>query len=392
VIAVTKGGYSVSWQVFCLHYGQQAGECCQQKMNAPASVNIARLIYLLICEAAGAALAFSTKGNDTWEIPMWAGLLGGLIVAGFFILVEKLMEGFTLRGFSTATFGLLVGLLCAFLVTRVGLTEVLASALNREFEMDSGRILSGPDIALTISLGVNSLLYASFGFLGSVLALRSSHDDFAFILPYVRFRQDSSSGQPVVLDAEAIMDGRVSGVARSGFLTGRLIIPRFVLDEIEVLANSPSQANRERAQRGLNALEKMREDKDLKVSIEEARGVSTDETMNARLLQTTQLLGARLMTTEENLSKVAKLRGVDVLNLNDLSEALRPSVVVGEKFRLPLVRTGKDEHQAVGYLADGTMIVVNHAVDKIGSTQDVLVISTLQTSGGVMVFAELAEG
>ncbi|MGB6222972.1 PIN/TRAM domain-containing protein [Haloferula sp.] len=360
-------------------------------MNAPASVNIARLLYLLICEAAGAALAFSTKGNDALEIPIWAGLLGGLVVAAFFIFVEKLMEGFTLRGFSTATFGLLVGLFCAFLVTRVGLTEVLTSALNRQFEMDSGQVLSGPDIALTISLGISSLLYASFGFLGAVLALRSSHDDFAFILPYVRFRQDSSTGQPVVLDDDAIMDGRVSGVVRSGFLTGRLIVPRFVLDEIEVLANSPSAANRQRAERGLSALEKMREDKELKVSIEEARGVSTDETLNGRLLQTTQLLGARLMTTDENLSKVAKLRGVDVLNLNELSEALRPSVVVGEKFRLALVRTGKDEHQAVGYLADGTMIVVNHAVDKIGSTQDVLVISTLQTTSGLMVFAELAE-
>jgi uncharacterized protein YacL len=136
----------------------------------------------------------------------------------------------------------------------------------------------------------------------------------------------------------------------------------------------------------------MREDKDMQISIEDARDVSPDETMNGRLLQTTQLLGARLMTSEENLSKVAKLRGVDVLNIDDLSEALKPAVVVGEKFRLPLVRTGKDEHQAVGYLADGTMIVVNHAMDKIGSTQDVLVISTLQTAGGVMVFAELAEG
>lgn len=356
-------------------------------MHTPASVNIARLLYLLICEAAGAALAFSTRGNVDWEIPMWGGLLGGLVVAAFFIFVEKLMEGFTLRGFSTATFGLLVGLFCAFLVSRVGLTEVLAAALNRNLEIDS----PAANIAETVSLAVSSVIYASFGFLGAVLALRSSHDDFAFILPYVRFRQDSSSGQPVVLDAEAIMDGRVLGVAHSGFLTGRLIVPRFVLDEIQVLVSSPTQANRQRAERGLGALEKMREDKELQVSIEDARGVSTDETFNGRLLQTTQLLGARLMTTDENLSKVAKLRGVDVLNLNDLSDALRPNVVVGEKFRLPLVRAGKDEHQAVGYLADGTMIVVNHAVDKIGSTQDVLVISTLQTTGGVMVFAELSE-
>lgn len=380
-------------QVFCLHIGGLKEESHHRKMNAPASVNIARLLYLLICEAAGVALAYSTKdtdllGNETWGIPMWAGLLGGLAVAGFFIFVEKLMEGFTLRGFSTATFGLLVGLFCAFLVTRIGLSEVLAAALNRNIDSDS----AAANITETVTLAVGSILYASFGFLGAVLALRSSRDDFAFILPYVRFRQDSSTGQPVVLDAEAIMDGRVSGVVRSGFLSGRLIVPRFVLDEIQVLANSPSQANRQRAERGLGALERMREDKDMQVSIEDARGVSPDETMNGRLLQTTQLLGARLMTSDENLSKVAKLRGVDVLNLNDLSDALRPSVVVGEKFRLPLVRPGKDDHQAVGYLADGTMIVVNHAVQKIGSTQDVLVISTLQTTGGVMVFAELMDG
>lgn len=355
-------------------------------MNAPASVNIARLVYLLICEAAGLALAFSTRGNDSWEIPMWVGLLGGLVVAGFFVFVESLMKGFTLRGFSTATFGLLVGLFCAFLLTRVGLSEVLAAALNRNLEIDS----PAANIAETISLAVSSILYASLGFLGAVLALRSSHDDFAFILPYVRFRQDSTSGQPVLLDAEAIMDGRVAGVARAGFLTGRLIVPRFVLDEIEVLASSPSPANRHRAQRGLDNLEAMQAAPDLKISIEEARGVSADEALHNRLLQTTQLLGARLMTTEENLSKVAKLRGVDVLNLNDLVEALRPTVVVGEKIRLALVRGGKDEHQAVGYLADGTMIVVNHAVDKIGTSQDVLVISTLQTSGGTLIFAELA--
>lgn len=359
--------------------------------NAPASVNIARLIYLLICEAAGLVLAFSTKGNEAWEIPMWAGLLAGLLVAGFFILVESLMKGFTLRGFSTATFGLLVGLFCAFLLTRVGLSEVLGAALNQNFEMDSGAVLSGADIALTISLGISSLLYASLGFLGAVLALRSSRDDFAFIIPYVRFRQDGTSGQPVVLDAEAIMDGRTVGVVRAGFLTGRLIVPRFVLDELQVLANSPSQANRERAQRGLNTLEDMQQAKDLRVTIEEAAGVDGGESMNGRLLQVAQLLGARLMTTDDNLSKVAKLRGADVLNINELLDALRPTVVVGEKIRLPLVRPGKDEHQAVGYLSDGTMIVVNHAADKMGTTQDILVISTLQTTGGVMVFSELAE-
>lgn len=360
-------------------------------MTAPASVNVARLLYLLICEAAGLVLAFSTKGNEALEIPMWAGLVGGLVVAGFFIFVESLMKGFTLRGFSTATFGLLVGLFCAFLLTRVGLSEVLASALNRSFELDSGKVLWGPDIAVTISLALSTVLYASLGFLGAVLALRSSRDDFAFILPYVRFRQDSTTGQPVLLDPDSIMDGRVPGLVRAGFLHGRLIVPRFVLDEIQLLANSPSPAKKQRAQNGLDCLDTMRNAKDLQVSIEETNGTSSDENLNSRLIQTTQLLSARLMTTDENLSKVAKLRGLDVLNLNNLLDALRPAIVVGERIRLPLVRAGKDEHQAVGYTSDGTMIVTNKAADKIGTTQEVIVISTLQTAGGMMVFAELAD-
>ena len=245
------------------------------------------------------------------------------------------------------------------------------------------------DIASTLTLSLNLLLYATLGFLGAVVALRSSRDDFAFILPYVRFRQDSSTGQPVVLDAETVMDGRVAGVIRSGFLRGRLVIPRFVLDEIQVLANSPTQAKRERAERGLASLESMRAANDIQVSIEDA-GVNGDETIHSRLLHIAQLLGARLMTSDESLCKVAKLRGLDVLNLDELLDALRPSVGVGEKIRLALVRGGKDDHQGVGYMPDGTMIVVNHAVKKIGTTQDVIVISTLQTSSGMMVFAELA--
>jgi len=358
-------------------------EECFETLMAPASVNVARLIYLLVCEGAGVAIASSTKGSPV-EISMTAGLVGGLVVGGFFIWIESLIKGFSLRGFSTATFGLLVGVFCAWLLTRVGVSNLV----NLAFRDRIATTDTGAELASTISMALEMVLYASLGFLGAVLALRSSRDDFAFILPYVRFRQDSSTGPPVVLDAESVMDGRVPGVARAGFLRGRLIVPRFVLDEIQVLANSPTPAKRQRAERGLASLESMRTAKDLQVSIEDA-GLTAEETINGRLLQVAQLLGARLLSSDENLCKVAKLRGLDVLNLDELMDALRPAVGVGEKVRLALVRGGKDDHQGVGYLPDGTMIVVNHAAKKIGTTQDVVVISTLQTSSGVMVFAEL---
>jgi uncharacterized protein YacL len=357
---------------------------------APASVNVVRLTYLLVCEAAGVAIALSTKGTPV-EISLTVGLIGGLVVGGFFIWIESLLKGFSLRGFSTATFGLLVGVFCAWLLSRIDISTLITLAVRDRLSSTDGReVVAAEAMITTFTFTVQIILYASFGFLGAVLALRSSRDDFAFILPYVRFRQDSSSGQPVVLDAESVMDGRVPAVVRSGFLNGRLVVPRFVLDEIQVLASSPTPAKRQRAERGLASLESMRTAKDLQVSIDDSAAVSGDETMTNRLLQVAQLLGARLMSSDETLGNVAKLRGIDVLNLDELLDALRPHVAVGEKVRLALVRGGKDEHQGVGYLPDGTMIVVNHAVSKIGTTQDVVVISTLQTSGGTMVFAELA--
>lgn len=353
-------------------------------MNAPTSVKIARLLYLMVCQSVGLTLALSTRG-ESWELPAWMGIFGGLLVGGFFILVESLMKGFSLRGFSTATFGLLVGLFCAFLLTRVGFSEILGTALSRSFEVQERQLTD------TVSLGISVTLYASLGFLGAVLALRSGRDDFAFILPYVRFRQDSSTGQPVVLDAEAVMDGRVPGVLRSGFIHGRLVVPRFVLDELERLAESDSKARSQQARRGLDMLDQMQQARDIQITIEEVRDVASDETMNGRLMDTTELLGARLMTSDDQRSKVARLRGLETLNLNELSAALRPVLAVGERLRLALVRPGKEEHQAVGYLEDGTMIVVNQAAKLIGTTRDVVVISTLQTQAGQLVFAELAD-
>ena len=240
-------------------------------------------------------------------------------------------------------------------------------------------------------LAINVAIYSSLAFLGAVLALRSNQEDFSFIIPYVRFRQDAASGQPLLLDGEVIMDGRLPRLMAAGFLTGRLLVPQFVLDELQVMANSAAAGKRQRGQRGLEILDELQKNPGIPITIHDARGIAEDESFQGRLVQTAKLLGARLVTTDENLTKVAHLQSADIINLNDLSDALKPAVVVGESMRLALVRSGKDEHQAVGYMPDGTMIVVNHAISKIGTSQDVTVISTLQTSAGQMVFAELHE-
>ncbi len=353
-------------------------------MASHPSVNVARLTYLLVCEAAGVAIALSTKG--LLDISIGHGLLGGLGVAAFFIWIESLMKGFTLRGFSTASFGLGVGLFCAWLLTRVEISNLLELALRERLQEDSGS--TGVELDV-LRLTVNVTLFASLGFLGAVLALRSNRDDFAFIIPYVRFRQDSSSGQPVVLDEDAVMDGRVLGICRSGFLHGRLIVPRFVLDELQRKADNGTNGARQRAQRGLDSLEQMQKAPDIQISIHDSLMAAEAESINTRLIETTRMLGARLMTVDENLAKVAKIQGVDVLNIHELDDALKPLIAVGERIRVALVRSGKEDHQAVGYLPDGTMIVVNHAVAKMGTTADLIVVSTLHTASGTMVFGDL---
>lgn len=344
-----------------------------RSLTGSTSVNVARLLFLVVCEIAGVVVALTSE-----SIEIWVGFLGGLVVAGFFIFVETLTKGFTLRGFSTATFGLLVGLFCAWLLKQLNLDQLLITL----FDLQAGD-------AEALSLSVNAGLFGSLGFLGAVLALRSGQDEFAFIIPYVRFRQDAASGQPLLLDADVIMDGRVPRVLASGFLTGRLIVPSFVLEELQFMASSPTSGKRQRGQRGLDCLEEMQGSRNISITIHETPSEPASDSMDQRLIQTARMLGARLLTTDQKLTKVARLQSAEVLNIDDLADALKPAVVVGEKIHLALVRAGKDEHQGVGYLPDGTMIVVNNAVAKVGTTQDVLVISTLQTAGGLMVFAEL---
>ena len=347
------------------------------------SVNIARLVYLLVCQGAGVAIALSTKGTPI-EFSMASGLLVGLAIGFAFIGIEFLIKGFTLRGFSTATFGLGVGLFCAWLLTRVQISSLLELAFRDRFEStEDGEVLVN-----SLRLALDVTLFASLGFLGTVLALRGNREDFAFIIPYVRFRQDSSSGQPIVLDVDMVMDGRILGLIGSGFLSGRLIVTNYVLEEIQTLANEGEDGLRQRAQRGLDNLEKMQSAPDIEVTIHEARTSTEAQSLHTRLIETSRFFSARLLTLDESLTKIAKLQGVSVLNLNELDLALSPSVAVGERLRIALVRPGKEDHQAIGYLPDGIMIVVNHASDFIGSSVDVVVVTTLQTASGTLIFAE----
>ena len=337
-------------------------------MQVPWPIRLARALFIMVAVLIGATIAAG------FSQPVWIGTLAGGAAGIFFVVVDSLLAQFTFREFSFGTFGLLVGLFCAFLITKIGFLELPWFRAQDDYE--------------AIQSIVKVSLYLAFGFLGITLALRSDRDQFSFIIPYVRFRRDASEGEPMLLDANVIIDGRIVRVFETGFLSGNFVIPRFVLDELQRLADSRDAIKSERGKRGLDCVEKMRETPGMDITIHED-SLHQNEPVDTRLVTLAHDLNARLLTNDVNLGKVARARGVTVLNFNDLTLALQPELCPGDELELSLVKPGKEKHQAVGYLPNGAMIVVNHASSFIGDSVPVVVSSTLQTSAGRMIFAEL---
>jgi uncharacterized protein YacL len=222
-----------------------------------------------------------------------------------------------------------------------------------------------------------------------MLAMRSNRDEFSLIIPYVRFTRETTQHEPLVVDTNVIIDGRIADLCATGFLSRSLIVPRFVLGELQMLADARDPIKRERGRRGLEILNQLQRSRDLELTIHESASEEQGGAVDTRLVRTAKVLQARLLTNDSALCQVARLQQVPALSLNDLARALRPVVVVGDEIQLSLVKEGREQHQAVGYLPDGTMIVVNHARPYLGKTHAVVVSSALQTSAGRLIFAEL---
>jgi len=334
-------------------------------MSTAALLNVIRMFFLLLAGFIGASVAMGEAAR-IW----WFGALIGIGFASIVIVVDVMLRHLSIRSFSHGTFGLLIGLLCAWLVTRIGFFQ---AGWVDQFQL-AGNIF-------------NLAIFLAFGFIGVMLALRSKREEFSLLIPYVRFRQDALQDLPTLLDTNIVIDGRIPGICAAGFLGGSLVVPRFVLDELQKMAESADEIKRSRGKRGLDALNAMKSE-NIEIEIREETfdsGFSSE----AKMVQLADLMGARILTNDGNLGKVARLKGLNVLNLNELALALRPIVSPGDELDLELVKEGKDDHQAVGYLPDGTMIVVNHGKRHIGTLQHVVVAGAVQTSAGRLIFAEL---
>ncbi|MBM4087961.1 MAG: TRAM domain-containing protein [Planctomycetes bacterium] len=219
--------------------------------------------------------------------------------------------------------------------------------------------------------------------------LLQTKDDFRFIIPYVEFNKDVKGLKPYILDTSVVIDGRVADLVETGILDNPLIMPRFVLTELQRIADSGDKLRRSRGRRGLDVLNRLRTDKhsDLKMYDRELADLS-GQPVDMKLVLLAKHLEGKIVTGDYNLNKVARLHNVPVVNLNDVANSLKPVFLPGENFSVRVVKPGEAQGQGVGYLDDGTMIVIEGGRDHINETVKISVTSVLQTSAGRMIFGQ----
>jgi uncharacterized protein YacL len=325
---------------------------------------VIRILFLSLCTTAGYEVS---QVRPEWVNNGAMGLLIGFGLGGLCVGIDEMLKGFSLRAFSAATFGLFLGTLVALMIDRSGLFTDTDDTQRR-----------------IIRLG----LFLAFGYIGMVLAMRSNKEDFSLIIPYVRFASQSKPENLLLLDTSVIIDGRIADLIEANFLEGMLVVPRFVLHELQQIADSNDPVIRARGRRGLEMLTRLQQNERNEVKIHDA-DFPEEKEVDAKLVRLSRALGAKLFTNDYNLGKVAELQSVPYVNLNELANALKPVILPGEVFSLRVVREGKDKGQGIGYLNDGTMVVINNAQSVIGQQVSVKVLSLLQTGAGVIIFAEL---
>jgi uncharacterized protein YacL len=225
----------------------------------------------------------------------------------------------------------------------------------------------------------------------SVSVLLQTKDEFRFIIPYVEFSKQLKGAKPLVLDTSVIIDGRIADICDTGIIDTKLIVPRFVLQELQGIADSSDKIKRNRGRRGLDILKRMQTNAKIEVQMHEANLAELREVhkVDERLVVLAKVLSARVVTNDFNLNKIAQIQGVEVINLNELANALKLVALPGESLPVRIVRQGDQMGQGVGYLDDGTMVVVEQGRSAIGQEVQITVTSVLQTPAGRMIFGRI---
>ena len=325
-------------------------------------LHVVRALFVLACGTVG-----WVTGIDLYSQP-WLGLIVGLGAGTIFMTLQLLATRQLASVVVTLVIGILVGCLMAYFLIKV------LDLLNE-------------DMATKARMYRNFAIAVVLSFL-SVLTILHVKDDFKFVIPFIELKREGGGGsKPVILDTSAIIDGRIADVMDTKVIDTRIIVPRFVLQELQQVADSQDKMKRNRGRRGLDILNRLRKGKGVEVQEVELPDI---QGVDAKLVRLAKNLDARIVTTDFNLNKVAQVQGVEVINVNDIAAALRPVVLQGEKLTVKIIRTGESAGQGVGYLEDGTMVVAEDCASKLGQEVELTITNVLQTSSGRIIFGRPA--
>jgi uncharacterized protein YacL len=330
---------------------------------------ILRCVFLAVAIALGFRLLtlplVSGEGKGQW-LP-WIGFLGVLLVAAGVLAADVATRRKRLDTITAIIFGTFIGLILTF-VFRIVLTPWLEGA--------------DEDFVAWLQLALATMICYMF-----ISVLLQTKDDFRFIIPYVEFAKEVKGLKPYVLDTSVVIDGRIADVVETRVIDNQLIMPQFVIAELQAIADSSDKLRRNRGRRGLDILNRLRSDPKVELVIydrelPEFAGQPVDQ----KLVLLAKHLQGKVVTNDYNLNKVAKLHNVGVINLNDIANSLKPVFLPGEGLEVRIVKPGEEPGQGVGYLEDGTMVVIEGGREHVGKQISAIVTSVLQTSAGRMVF------
>jgi uncharacterized protein YacL len=346
-----------------------------ENLRANLPLWVLRAVFVLII---GALAVLTLREYGFFSAGVSFLVFGGLMaVALAVVLIDMSLRHKELTTISAVYFGLIVGLF---------LTYVAGLAVQPFLDVFE------PQETLTSPQRLHRLVPLIMGALlcyVCISLLLQTRDDFRFIIPYVEFAKEVKGLKPYVLDTSVIIDGRIADVVETKALDSQLIMPRFVLTELQSIADSSDRLRRSRGRRGLDIMNRLRANDEVDLEIfERELPEFAGQPVDQKLVLLAKHLDGKIVTNDYNLNKVARLHGVGVINLNDVANALKPVCLPGEHLKVAVVKEGEEAGQGVGYLDDGTMVVVEAGRDQVGKTVEIAVTSVLQTSAGRMIFGK----
>lgn len=343
-----------------------------------------RVLYVLICAGASVALVNSETAHQNIKDHKEISFILLMLITQIVTLIDIIVSRKRLDVITSLYFGLLVGWLLAFQLQYAAQAFMNSVGVGVTMNPDGTMNPDNPYARMLGGIAGIMLPYICISF------LLQTKDDFRFVIPYVEFAKEIKGGRPLIIDTSALIDGRIADVMDTNIFDTELIVPSFVLEELQNIADSQDKNRRTRGRRGLDVLTKLQQKPKVEVRMMDVQDKEEfAHSVDQRIVALAKRMSGRVVTNDFNLNKVASVQGVEVINLNDVANALKPRYLPGEQLHIKVMREGESFGQGVGYLDDGTMVVCEQAATLIGKEIDVIVTSMLQNSAGRMIFGRL---